>query len=170
VFSIQYFGSLAIIEDTVPAEWEVLFAQPFKGNCTFDTKNNGKSATKITCDETNELAVLFIVQTRESPGNKNPNKDDKWKPTSCGPLPLNDGAVAYASFQGEKMLEEVGPGIFEPIVIDVSNTITLEAVDPDDLDCDGVPNEEDFCIDSDPINFGPIDGWGCDTEQAGSDD
>ena len=119
------------------------FGAPFSGNCTMDVKKSGKSATKITCDEANELFVGFIVQTRESPGNNNPNKADKFKPTSCGELVLNDGAVAYASFQNEKILEEVEPGIFEPIVIDATDPIILDAVNPDDPDCLGLPEPDD---------------------------
>lgn len=188
-FMILYDGSLAIVEDTVPAEWEVTSIANIVGNCTFESagKKAGKSATKITCDEDILVFVTVNVETRESPGTKDkPNKDPKFKPTSCGDLDLNDGAVAYASELGEKILVEVEPGIFEPIVIDVSDPITLEAVDPDDLDCDGVPNAEDLCLgddltgdsdgdgvcedldqclDSDPINNPPIDDWGCDANQ-----
>ncbi len=144
-FVIFYSGDLAIVEDTVPAEWEVVlivgedFGFPFSGNCTFESagKNVDKSATKITCDEATELVVGFIVQTRESPGSGKGNQEIlKFKPTSCGDLVLNDGAVAYASFEGEKILSDVvDPGNFEPIVIAVSDPIILTALcspEPDD--------------------------------------
>ena len=65
----------------------------------------------------------------------------------------------------EPVLEEVEDGVFEPIVLAETGPLTLNAVDPDDLDCDGVPNAEDFCSGSDPINNQPIDDWGCDANQ-----
>jgi hypothetical protein len=54
-----------------------------------------------------------------------------------------------------------------PIVLDSIDPVFVHTT-PDDLDCDGVPNAEDFCADSDPINFGPINDWGCDITQIDS--
>ena len=143
-FFIDYLGDPAIVEDTVPAEWEVM---SIKGDadCIWKSagKKTAKSATKITCAETIDMLVLVTVETRESPAIKDKeNKDAKFKPTSCGDLVLNDGAVAYASDDNEKILVEVETGIFEPIVIDTSDPITLTAVNPDDLEC-GLPEPDD---------------------------
>ena len=145
-FIIDYLGDPAIVEDTVPAEWKVMSIDTIFGiaDCTWESagKKVDKSATKITCAETSDMIILVTVETRESPGNKNPNKADKFKPTSCGDLVLNDGAVAYASAGNEKILEEVEPEIFEPIVIDTSEPITLTAINPDGLEC-GLPEPDD---------------------------
>ncbi len=148
-FLIDYIGSPAIVEDTVPAEWEVISIESITdGDCTFESagKKADKSATKITCAETSNMVILVSVETRESPATKNnPNKDAKFKPTSCGPFPLNDGAVAYASLDNEKILVDDGQGIgiLIPIVIDVSDPIILDAVNPDDPDCIGLPEPDD---------------------------
>jgi len=151
-FLISYNGDPAIVEDTVPAEWEVVlivgedFGFPFSGNCTFESagKNVDKSATKITCDEATELVVGFIVQTRESPGSGKGNQEIlKFKPTSCGDLVLNDGAVAYAGDgAGEKILVLDADGNLVPIVIDTSEPIVLTAINPDDRVC-GSPEPDD---------------------------
>jgi len=149
VFLIFYTGDPAIVEDTVPAEFEVTDIENIIGTCTFESagKKADKSATKITCDEDDFIFAFVSVETRESPATKNNDrKDAKFKPTSCGPLPLNDGAVAYAGDgAGAKILVDDGQGIgiLVPIVIDTSNTIILSAIDPDDPDpaCIGLPGD-----------------------------
>jgi len=143
-FLISYNGDPAIVEDTVPAEWEVVVIGTFgTGTCAWDVKNPGKSATKITCEEATGLFVLVVVQTRESPATKDKeNKDAKFKPTSCGELVLNDGAVAFSSVDGEKILELDADGNLVPIVIDTSEPIVLTAINPDDRVC-GSPEPDD---------------------------
>ncbi len=57
--------------------------------------NSGKGATKINCDNVREVDATVFISTRESPDTKkHPNKAHKFKPTSCVPLAINDGAVA----------------------------------------------------------------------------
>ncbi len=149
VFLIFYEGDPAIVEDTVPAEFKVTDIDNTVGTCTFESagKKADKSATKITCVEDVFIFAFVSVETRESPATKNNDrKDAKFKPTSCGDLVLNDGAVAYAGDgAGAKILVEVQEGIFEPIVIAVSNTIILSGIDPDDPDpaCIGDPPDPD---------------------------
>lgn len=153
-FVIMYVGDLAIVEDTVPAEFEVTNIEYANGNsniengipCTWEStgkeiKNDRKKgATKITCGESKMLSVIVHVETRESPATaNNENKVAKFKPTSCGPLVLNDGAVAYASLNDVKILEKDSTGDLVPIVIDRSVPIILTAVNPDGFDCEGSP-------------------------------
>ena len=143
-FFISYSGDTAIVEDTVPAEWEVMSIEG-DVDCTFVSagKKVYKSATKITCTETDEMLILVTVQTRESPATKDKaNKVSKFKPTSCGDLVLNDGAVAYASEDDAKILVEDDDGNLVPIVIFVSNQLILDAVNPDGLDCEGSPDPD----------------------------
>jgi len=93
------------IEDTVPAEWQVVYyAQEPDGAGELDVsqankKNNNKSATKITWRlnadpnlpeiEEESLRYLYVVATTRERTN------GKFAPTSCGALYLNDGADVY---------------------------------------------------------------------------
>ncbi len=145
-FSISYNnpGVPAIIKDTVPAEWEVTNADDIEAaNCSVDPANKGKkanrSATKIVCSETESLNITVELETRESPSTKkHDNKIDKFKPTSCGVLGINDGAHAI-----DPVTEEV-----------IGSTLGLstDATDPEDLDCDGLTNDEEIALGTDPNN------------------
>ncbi len=153
-FSISYDnpGVPAIIKDTVPAEWAVTNVEETEGDCTVTSANkvpgpgkdkHGKkadrSATKIVCSETELLDILVELETRESPSTKNPkhdNKDDKFKPTSCGVLGINDGAHAIDPVTGELIASTLG--------------LTTVAADPEDLDCDGLTNAEEIALGTDP--------------------
>ena len=144
-FSISYDnpGVPAIILDTVPAEWAVTNVVETDGECTVTSANKGKkadrSATKIVCSETELLNITFQLQTRESPSTvKHDDKDDKFKPTSCGVLGINDGAHAI-----DPVTEEV-----------IASTLGLSTVatDPEDLDCDGLTNDEEIALETDPNN------------------
>lgn len=146
-FSISYNnpGVPAIIKDTVPAEWEVTNADDIEAatDCTVNPANKGKkanrSATKIVCSETESLDITVELETRESPSTKkHDNKIDKFKPTSCGVLGINDGAHAI-----------------DPVTEDViASTLGLStlATDPEDVDCDGLTNDEEIALGTDPNN------------------
>ncbi len=112
-FKIDYTNSNndeVIVFDAIPAEWQVInvagqlitngFGGGDDGNVGTGTisvmpankKANNKSATIIewTPDPTLINSMInVIVTTRKSPGRRN----EKYKPTSCGLLSLNDGAV-----------------------------------------------------------------------------
>jgi len=81
---------------------------------------------------TNTLTVT--IQTVLSPGKG--HRVDVFKPTSCGLLPLNDGAIAYEVDEfGNLVLVEVvdpvtGEITLEPVVIvGPSNSLVVEAVE-----------------------------------------
>ena len=143
-FSISYTGVPAIILDTVPAEWAVTDVVETDGECTVTSANKGKkadrSATKIVCSETELLNVTFQLQTRESPSTvKHADKDDKFKPTSCDPLfAINDGAHAIDPVTEEVIASTLG--------------LSTDATDPEDLDCDGLTNDEEIALETDPNN------------------
>ena len=145
-FSISYnnLGVPAIIKDTVPAEWEVTNAADIEAaNCSVDSANKGKkanrSATKIVCSETESLNITVELETRESPSTKkHDNKIDKFKPTSCGVLGINDGAHAIDSLTEEVIASTLG--------------LSTLATDPEDLDCDGLTNDEEIALGTDPNN------------------
>ena len=101
------------IEDTVPAEWQVVGTVDDSLNCEVEganKKNNGKSATKLVClPEGTEGMVTVQVDARchDSRNNK------KCRPTSCGALYLNNGAAAY----------ELDPDTGEPVLDDEGNRL-----------------------------------------------
>jgi cysteine-rich repeat protein len=94
VFEITYLGPAALVGDTVPAEFEIVEVVASDGTAIFfQTGQSGKSATKIEWEVPAGLNTLTVtIQTRPSPGKG--HKEPVFKPTSCGPLPLNDGATA----------------------------------------------------------------------------
>ena len=97
--TIIYTGAPANVRDTVPAEWEVtaITNNGAADTCEDATRGkSGKSATKINCDDATDVNTTLDISTRASPENTNPNKPPKFKPTSCEPLPINDGVVATA--------------------------------------------------------------------------
>ena len=122
-------------------------------------------------DKDYPFGALFIVQvldTRESPGSLKGNQEiAKFKPTSCE-LFKNEGAEGFvpdATFENGFLNDVPVVATVTPFSTGLTDQLPVTVVDPNDLDCDGVPNAEDFCPGSDPINFGPIDDWGCDTTQ-----
>ncbi len=96
------------IEDTVPAEWQVMGLENDNLNCEFtgaNKKDNGKSATMLAClpeSTEGEVTVLVDARCHDSRNNK------KCRPTSCGALYLNNGAAAY----------EIDPDTGEPVLDD----------------------------------------------------
>ncbi len=141
-FQIVYSGPEAVITDTVPAEWEVvsdIMDNIDNKQCTSTVKKPGKSATKIDCGAQTDITIMVWLETRESPdtkknGSPHDEKDPKFKPTSCDRLfVVNDGAVATATelFEGE------------PVFVVTSNDLTINAEDPDDLNCNGIPDSDE---------------------------
>ncbi len=164
-YTIDYSGPAALVTDTVPAEFEVLCAVsgaststlPGVADPTFDDcldvstldengdvitiTNQGKGpksqgATKIEWLVSAGTSTLTVdIQTVESPGKG--HKLTVFKPTSCGPLAINDGATAFeVNADGTLRLVEVadpdnpGETISEPVVIvGPSNSLQVEAVD-----------------------------------------
>jgi len=116
VFAITIGWGPVIVVDTVPAEFDVVSAIPSAGfpDPTVSVKNPGKSATKIEWFVPGDGCVspsatlTVTIQTRPSPGKRGGGAQ-VFKPTSCGELPLNDGAVAYeADGDGNLVLDGDG--------------------------------------------------------------
>lgn len=140
-FDITYSGDSALIKDTVPAEWNVTSIDNRGGDsCSWDAtgankKSNGKSATKLECDATNgDVDSTVTIETRESPDTKkHPGKDKKHKPTSCGDLYVNSGAIALLTENGEVVLTgELTPAVLDetdPIIIQAVGSLTFECED-----------------------------------------
>jgi hypothetical protein len=125
VFVITYSGPAALIIDTVPAEFEITSAVSSAGSVSYERANKkggpkAKSATIITWDVLAGSSTLTVTtETRESPGEGHKKKGDPaplvHKPTSCGKLLLNDGAMAYQVDEfGDPILDMFGEMI--PIV------------------------------------------------------
>jgi len=122
-----------LIEDTVPAEWDVELMDDDGGNATAasaNKKNTGKSATKI--DWTPDRSGGSITVWAETRG---PKKNGKFAPTSCGALRLNDGAAVFEldPVTGEPLVDESGVRL--PPILE-SNQLCLAAVT--DVDGNGV--------------------------------
>ncbi len=108
-------GPFVVIEDTVPAEWEVQTVEgtdvtgigkgPAGGTTVADGENGNvdvfhpgrgnpsKSATRLewTPDPSESTSdIVVVADTRSSPGGKG-----RFAPTSCGALILNDGAQVF---------------------------------------------------------------------------
>ncbi len=121
VLEITYSGPAALIQDTVPAEFKVFSVDASAGTAKALSANKGskanKSATIITWDVPVGVGstLKITIKTRLSPGKGHAKKGPRiHKPTSCGPLELNDGATAYEpDGQGGIALDGFG----EPIII-----------------------------------------------------
>jgi hypothetical protein len=163
VFEIAYTGPAARVIDTVPAEFECVSLVPTAGTatCSDTSKGRGNSANRIEWDVpagSNTLTVT--IQTVASPG-KGHKEGVVFKPTSCGPLPINDGATAFEvdPLTGELVLVEVvdpvtGEITLEPVVIvGPSNSLVVEAVEGakpcEPVGCAGAVF--DICVDGDGI-------------------
>ncbi len=96
----------AVLTDSVPAEWDVNGFADGSGTCIEDVKGkNSQGATVYTCTAVPDGGLadfwaafaVSTLDTRESPskGKGNPDKPDKFKPTSCEPLFKNDGAEGF---------------------------------------------------------------------------
>ena len=127
-FTIVYSNPSSVrvrIYDAVPAEFEVLgiaatagTVEHFKAN----SKANGQarapnSATVIIWDLDAGTSGMLVVdiQTVPNPGHARRGLT-AYKPLTCGPLSLNDGAVAL----------EVDPETGELVLVEVVDPVTLE--------------------------------------------
>jgi hypothetical protein len=154
------------ILDTVPAEWEVANVGALEAlGCTVDTKKSGKSATKLECP-VDQGPIVVDVETRESPGKGHTkNGDPAFKPTFCGILSLNDGAIRIDDSippnivdTTESLLLLVSEGGNDQNDCDADGFIdalefekgTNPADDTDFPACGGI-NTVDFCLDGDGI-------------------
>lgn len=182
-----------VIIDTVPAEWDVTSIDGVPNlplDCggsetagNLDLNRGGKAGKK--CSSATKFAwtltpsqpsqtVIVGTETRESPATiKHTNKTDKFKPTSCGKLALNDGAQAFeANPDGTLVLDLDG----NPIPVgDPSNSLMLVAVD--DLNglgivADGTGDEDgDGISDYDEVRFDVVtDPCNPDTDGDGVND
>jgi hypothetical protein len=180
IFNADFEGPPVLIEDTVPAEWNVKMIEDdgaglpldcgestsFAGDFgTVDVHRGGKvgkkcqSATHIDWEPDPDGGMITVwAETR------GPKKNGKFAPTSCGALYLNDGAKAFEldPDTGEPLVDELGnrlPPIFE------SNQLCLAAVEDvngdgiivrdgsGDEDGDGLTDLEEACeIGTDPCN------------------
>lgn len=103
IFQITYTGPDALVLDTIPAEFEVIDVIASIGDVGFNSANekaNDKSATKITWEVSEVVGgtLTVTIATRQSLGKGHLKTDpysSVYKPTSCGILALNDGAIAY---------------------------------------------------------------------------
>ena len=144
-FEIAYTGPTAAkVIDTVPAEFECLELAASAGTATCSKKGkSGKAANRIEWDvPAGSSTLTVVIQTVASPGkgHKDPLTGERvtlFKPTSCGPLTINDGATAFEvdPVTGELVLVEVvdpvtGEITLEPVVIvGPSNSLVVEAVE-----------------------------------------
>ena len=104
-FQLTYTGVPALIVDSVPAEWNVMMVVDVNGNCDISDKKGSKNrgATAIMCDALSDPVDLTVtIETVKTSNGK------WWKPTFCGVLPLNDGAVALEPVTFA-VLDQTGP-------------------------------------------------------------
>lgn len=112
VFEIAYTGPAALVVDTVPAEFEIVELIPSSDApdaIYFDpSQGRGNSANRIEWlvpEGSHTLTV--VIRTIVNPGRRR-NQAPVFKPTSCGPLPINDGAIAFEVEEfGDLVLVEV---------------------------------------------------------------
>jgi len=143
-FQIEYVGEEAVITDVIPAEWTVTGIMDDIDNkqCSFLLKGkSGKSATGIDCGAQTDITIMVWLETRPSPG-KGHKEGTVFKPTTCDPeFVVNDGAIATS-------VEVDINGI--PVFVIQSNDLIINAEDLNDLDCDGIENDNEAlgCIEN----------------------
>jgi hypothetical protein len=128
IFEIQYQGPPALVIDTVPAEFEVVEAviNAGGGTVTLDQNRPG-TATHIlwTVASPNPFGRLAVrIRTVQSPGTG--HREPVYKPTSCGPLSLNDGATAYRDVS--VFNAATGATTTQRLAIGPSNSLVVTAV------------------------------------------
>jgi hypothetical protein len=127
VFDIDYTGPAALVVDTVPAEFEIITLDPTAGTvAAFDTsQGKGNSANRIEWEVLAGASTLTVViQTVGSPGKG--HRNPVFKPTSCGNLPLNDGATAYeVDEEGNLVIDPEGNRI---VIVGPSDPLWVVAV------------------------------------------
>lgn len=120
-FVITYTGPDALVVDTVPAEFEIVSLLASDGVAiSFDTSQGaGNSANRIEWDVPEGTNTLTVeIQTVQSPGRG--HRRLVFKPTSCGPLPINDGAIAFE-------VEDNGAPVLVEVQV-VTDTLALETM------------------------------------------
>lgn len=130
VFRIRYEGAPALVLDTVPAEFEVLSLVASNGTATSFQVSQGQgfSATRIEWQVTGPgpgSTLDVTIRTVQSPGKH--HGQIVYKPTSCGPLTLNDGATAYETVP----VLDVATQVTVPTLVSVagpSNALVVQAV------------------------------------------
>jgi subtilisin family serine protease len=153
-FTVNYGSTESVpvlVKDTVPAEWDVELVEDDGGRATAAPADGGGSATKIHWEPGVEGGTITIrAESRWRPSNR-------FAPTSCGNIFLNDGAraieldpVTRLPLQDE--LGEALPALAE------SNPLCLAAVpdlngdgkfSPDgsgDEDGDGLTDLDEACV------------------------
>jgi hypothetical protein len=153
-FTVNYGSTESVpvlIKDTVPAEWDVELVDDDGGRATATPADGGGSATKIHWEPRVEGGSITVrAESRWRPSNR-------FAPTSCGSLFLNDGARALEldPSTGKPLHDELGEEI--PALAE-SDPICLAAVSdlngdgkfaPDgsgDEDGDGLTDLEEACV------------------------
>jgi hypothetical protein len=106
-----------------------------------DIWRGGKSGKKCNSDTSfrwmpggdNTLNIQTLARCHKGEAGRNGRSNNFCRPTSCGALMLNDGAVAFQKYEdGELVLDDEGNPI---VVAGPSNKICLAAVD--DVNGDG---------------------------------
>ena len=72
--------------------------------------------------------LTVTIETRQSPGSK---KHPKYKPTSCGPLPINDGATAFEVVGGGDFTLVLDANLDPIVIVGPSDPLGVEAVASD---------------------------------------
>ena len=128
-----------LIVDAIPAEFDVDYIDLSAANGTIAESSpqghGGNTSTRIEWfipQGTSGTVTLQVdISTVESPGGG--HKNTVFKPTSCGPLPLNEGAIAYEFIpgpegneidQGEIVKDDQGDAV---IVTGPTNQLVAEA-------------------------------------------
>lgn len=147
-------GPPVLIEDTVPAEWNVQLLDDDGGKATAAPAGRGarsRSATKIDWEPDSAGGVIILwAETRSKPNGK-------FSPTSCGELSLNDGAAAFEldPATGEPLVDAFGnrlPPILESnrlclaAVSDVNGDGGIARDGSGDEDGDGLTDFEEACL------------------------
>jgi len=139
IYTIEYTGPAALVTDIVPAEFDVTGIQSSGGAVSVtEVGEKGKkqqSATRIEWQAPAGSNTLTVeIQTVESSGKG--HKNPVFKPTSCGELPINDGATAFeVDENGNTVLvsytdPDTGEVTLHPVVIvGPSNSLGVEAVE-----------------------------------------
>jgi hypothetical protein len=120
-FVITYSGPEAVVSDVVPAELDNVLCTASAGTLVVEKPGGPKSSTRITwtVPAGEELTLDCTLQTGGSPGGCKGGNGHR--PTSCGPLALNEGATATGT--------EIDPktGVEQPFTL-TTEPLVVEAV------------------------------------------
>jgi len=158
-------GPPVLIVDTAPAEWIVTDIEGVPvdvdecgesetvvvGTDSIDVFKNGKlgkkcrSSTKILWTPDPDGGVIIVdMKTRQSPGRNN----DKYAPTSCGPLYLNSGLAKVFEVDefGDPLRDEATGELLPPLF--TAEPLVLAAVPGagDGVALDGSDNQDDDAL------------------------